>query len=273
MLWYFAKYVGCGNDFIIFDNRNESFPYSDKKGIKGLCHRQCGVGADGVILLENSVKADFRMRIFNADGSEAEMCGNGIRCFVKYCHNLFPAKKSFTVETMHRLHKAAVEQEGISVDMGDPTEFKEVTVPFQNQILDFHFINTGVPHAVHFHPDIDTVELDQLGPYIRHHPSWGPPGTNVTLVQQLDKQRCKIRTFERGVEGETLGCGTGAAAATLAVARLHKLTGPLTIDMKGGSLKIGFHNENGIFSNLTMTGPAFCTFQGHIAHLEQIQIH
>lgn len=260
----FVKYVGCGNDFIIFDNRDLSFLIPKKKLIQHLCHRQYGIGADGIILLEKSQKYDFRMRIFNADGSEAEMCGNGIRCLVKYCHELFPAKKNFTIESMHKIHKTSVEEGEICIDMCISSDIKHTQILFDEQQYDFNFINTGVPHAVYFNQKIDEVQLEKLGPYVRHHSAWGPSGSNVTLVQMINEKRCKIRTFERGVEGETFGCGTGATAAAIIAAQLHQLNGPLTVEMKGGSLKIGFDRKDGFFSNLTMTGPAVCTFKGKV---------
>lgn len=260
MLQPFSKYVGCGNDFVIFDNRNGSFPVSDQPLIKHLCHRQWGVGADGVILLENSEKADFRMRIFNADSSEAEMCGNGIRCLVKYYHCLFPSKSHFVIETMHRLHHASIEQENISIDMGSPSHLQwNVPLLFQQQSLHFHFLDTGVPHAVYFHSDIDAIDLQQLGPYVRHHAAWGPKGTNVTLAQKINNSHCKMRTYERGVEGETLGCGTGAAAVALAAVQQFGLKSPLTISMKAGDVEISFKDEN-----IIMTGPAVCAFEGKV---------
>jgi diaminopimelate epimerase len=265
VLWSFAKYVGCGNDFIIFDNREGHFPVSDKHQISHLCHRQCGIGADGIILLEASQKGDFRMRIFNADSSEAEMCGNGIRCLVKYCHQLFPLKQQYIIETMHRLHKASIEGEDVCIDMGSPTHMQwNVPLFFQQQEILFQFLDTGVPHAVFFDPDIDSIDLKQLGPYIRHHPNWGLKGTNVTLAQNLDNTHFKMRTFERGVEGETLGCGTGATAVALAAAKQYPIKSPVTIHMKAGDVKIGFENQDDRFSNITMTGPASCTYEGKV---------
>jgi len=266
MRWPFVKYAGCGNDFILFDNRKDLFPKDNKSLIKTLCHRQWGIGADGLILLESTARADFRMRIFNADGSEAEMCGNGIRCLVSWYHSLISSpQKSYTVETLHRLHQATVEGPNICIDMGVPTRIEwDVPITYQEKLLKFHFLSTGVPHAVLFHDDIDSIDLAQLGPFIRHHPYWGPGGTNVTLAQPIDATHFKMRAFERGVEGETLACGTGATAAALAAAYHLKGSSPLTIHMPAGNLQIGFSLSENIFSAVTMTGPAIPIFEGAI---------
>lgn len=265
MQWPFVKYVGCGNDFILFDNREEKFPHENKRLIQQFCHRQWGIGADGVILRESSSKADFRMRIFNADGSEAEMCGNGIRCLVHWHHQLDAKKNSYTVETRNRVHHATVDQSSVCIDMGSPTDLEwEVTIPYQDELITLHSMSTGVPHAILFHPDIDKIDLKTFGSYVRHHPRWQPRGTNLTLVQPLQRSCYKIRTFERGVEGETLACGTGATAAAIAAAYQLDAGDRITVYTLAGELKIGFSQKTAHFADVTMTGPAQQTFEGTI---------
>ena len=266
MIRPFVKYVGCGNDFVLFDNRQDYFPVHHKSLIQKLCHRQWGIGADGIILLEKSTKADIRMRIFNSDGSEAAMCGNGIRCLVQWVDLINPSPtKSYTVETRHGIHAAAIKGAEICIEMGNPTHLEwNIPLLYQDQKLLFHSLSTGVPHAVLFDEVIDSFDLDKLGPLIRHHPRWQPQGTNVTLAQKLDAHHFKIRTFERGVEGETLACGTGATAVALCAAYHYDAPSPVTIQMAAGSLKIGFQHYQDQFSDVTMTGPAVFSFKGEI---------
>ncbi len=264
MLWLFAKYAGCGNDFILFDNRRGDFPKSPQLFQK-LCHRQWGIGADGIILLESSSQAHARMRIFNADGSEAEMCGNGIRCLVHWMNSLGFSLPIYHIETMNHVLKAWVTDQNVRIEMGSPTHLQwNLSIDHESTYLQIHSLNTGVPHAVLFVSDIE-ANLKQLGPYIRHHPYWKPNGTNFSIVKQLDAMTFAIRTFERGVEDETLACGTGATAAALAAAHQFKLQAPLRMQTRSGDcLDIHFSLEDGQFTNVTMTGPATKIFQGEV---------
>ncbi len=264
MRWLFAKYAGCGNDFILFDNRRGDFPKSPRLFQK-LCHRQWGIGADGVILLELSTQAHARMRIFNADGSEAEMCGNGIRCLVHWMQSLGFSQTVYSIETMQRLLKAWVIGQDVRIEMGSPTHLQwNVPIDHESTSLRIHSLDTGVPHAILFVSDIE-ANLKQLGPFIRHHPYWSPKGTNFSVVKRLDEMTFAIRTFERGVEDETLACGTGATAAALAAAHQFKLQGPLKMQTRSGDcLNIHFSFQNGQFTDVTMTGPAAKIFQGEV---------
>ncbi|WP_079989365.1 diaminopimelate epimerase [Candidatus Protochlamydia phocaeensis] len=266
MRWAFAKYTGCGNDFILFDNRQGRFPLSTPGLIQRLCHRQWGIGADGVILLESSSLAHARMRIFNADGSEAEMCGNGVRCLVHWMGSLGFSSPSYTIETMLRTLKAWRMGDQVRIEMGSPSRLQwHVPLRFESACLFVHHLDTGVPHAVLFVEDVDAVELNRLGPFIRHHSLWHPHGANVSIGQQIDHTLFKVRTFERGVEGETLACGTGATAVALAAAYLHHLVGPLSMQTRSGDcLQISFKLAGQRFKDVTMTGPAICTFEGEI---------
>lgn len=266
MRWSFAKYVACGNDFILFDNRQSLFPLSRSSLIPYLCHRQRGIGADGVLLLESSTLADFRMRIFNSDGSEAEMCGNGIRCFVKWLADIGFQGPVYRIETKERILTALQSDDMVSIEMGGPTDVQwDISLSYENQSLHVHHLNTGVPHTVLFVKDIDHFNLLELGSYLRDHPFWMPNGTNVTIAQQISPGEFKVRTYERGVEGETLSCGTGAAAAALAAAYQNRLLSPLTVRTRSGEeLRVGFLEQRHRFTQVTLTGPASCTFRGEI---------
>lgn len=262
----FSKYVGCGNDFILFDNRAHDFPLEDRSLISKLCHRQCGIGADGIVFLESSLQADFRMRIFNRDGSEAEMCGNGIRCLMRFIQDLGFNNSFYHIETMQRLLKVAVSEGGVCVEMGNPTHIQwDILFNGEDQTYELHYLNTGVPHIVLFIEDIDQIKLDRLGPYIRYHSLFAPEGTNVNLAQVSSSSCIKIRTYERGVEGETLACGTGATAVALATAYKYGYEGPLSIETRlKENLIIDFRRDKNTFRDVTMTGPAYRTFQGTI---------
>lgn len=261
MRWAFAKYSGCGNDFILFDNRNRQFPHSDPLLFSRLCHRQLGIGADGIILLESSEIGDCRMRIFNPDGSEAHMCGNGLRCFVKWIKTLGYNQNDFRIETKQALLRASCVGRDVSVSMHGPTEVQwDCKIDFQGKVSSLHRLNTGVPHVVIFDDQIDKIDLKSWGPKLRHsHES------NVNFVQLLADGKLKIRTFERGVEAETLACGTGATAAALAGAYQYGLKGPVTVEtLSKEHLEIDFLFDGRQFSEVTMTGPAICTFTGEV---------
>jgi diaminopimelate epimerase len=270
MRWSFAKYVGSGNDFIHFDNRQNQFPLFEPFIIRDLCHRQLGIGADGVILLENSAKADFRMRIFNSDGTEAEMCGNGLRCFIKWLMAIGLQLPSYRVEVMNRILTASQIGNLISIQMGDPTNIEwNISLQYEDQTLHLHHLNTGVPHTILFSNEMDNLKLEEMGPYIRYHPQWQPQGTNITVAKQIGPKKIKVRTYERGVEKETLSCGTGATAAALAAAFQCKIQSPVMVQtLSGEELSVGFLQRQGAFTNVTLTGPAHFVFHGEI-HLPE----
>lgn len=263
--WPFTKYVGCGNDFLLFDNRCQEFPTFPVL-IQHLCHRQKGIGADGLLLWENSIKADFRLRIFNCDGSEAEMCGNGLRCFVKWLTNLGFKNHPYHIEIAQNVWTAMQTKQVVCIEMKSPSHIQwDISLHFEDQLLRVHYLNTGVPHAVLFVEDIEHLNLAKLGPYLRYHPLWKPYGTNVTVTQVVNSKKIKIRTYERGVEGETLACGTGATAAALAAAYQEGLLSPLNVETRSGEeLKIEFLFAQQKFFSITLTGSAECIFLGEV---------
>lgn len=261
----FSKYEGCGNDFILIDNRNTFFPFEKKSLISKLCHRSIGIGADGLILLENSSAGDFKMKIFNSDGSEAEMCGNGIRCLARFISEIGAAEKDFTIETMAGISEIAIEKGSVAVSLPEPTELQwNLSLPLGASPLPFHFLNTGVPHAVFFVEDLYVEKWFKIAPEIRHHPFFLPRGTNVNFVQ-IKNHEIYIRTYERGVERETEACGTGATAAALAAGFIHQIPSPATVFPKSNTpLQIFFECEKEKIFNVKLAGPAQKIFSGEI---------
>jgi diaminopimelate epimerase len=251
----FSKYSGCGNDFILIDNRLLHFLHSDRAFIAKLCHRQRGIGADGVILLENSQKADYRMRIFNADGGEAEMCGNGIRCLMQFIRQLGGLEKGYLIETMNALLQVQERKGLVTVAMADPFAIEwELHLPC---FLPMTRLNTGVPHVVLFVEDLESEKWMRLAPQIRFHAAFGPAGTNVNFAQLNSEGELSLRTYERGVEGETLACGTGATATALAAAKKYGLSTPVRIlPASLEPLEISFSWQGKLPTQVTLTGPA-----------------
>ena len=262
----FSKYSGCGNDFILVDNRHLSFPFTQPKLIPQLCHRRTGVGADGVILLENSTEADFRMRIFNADGSEAEMCGNGVRCLMKFIHELGIHKPHCTIETKEDQVHLSLKGELVAVAMPLPYDLRwNHTVSIDDKDWELQYLNTGVPHAILFVEALESEHWMSLAPKIRYHPSFNPKGTNVNFARVEAPGSVQIRTYERGVEGETLACGTGAVASAIAASRCYALKPPITIRPRSNdALQIDFEWQADCVKNVTMTGPATQIFRGEL---------
>jgi diaminopimelate epimerase len=273
MLLHFFKMNGAGNDFIVVDNRDLSLSKAlDSDTIAALCDRHRGIGADGLLAVEPARHgADFRFRYYNADGGEAEMCGNGARCFGRFTAHLGESLlKKVTFETIAGTLAAEMIGEDVRIAMSEPKDLKlnsDAKIPGHHASL--HFVNTGVPHVVTF---LDSAEaLDQCdvfthGSAIRHHAAFAPAGTNANFAAVLAPNHISIRTYERGVEDETLACGTGMVASALVH---HLLTGapsPIKVDVEGGdTLEIGFEKTGDqSFKNVTLTGPADFVFEGEI---------
>ncbi len=262
----FTKMNGAGNDFILVDNRAGDI-HLDRGQIARLCDRHRGVGADGILLLEKaSNQADFRMRYFNADGGEAEMCGNGARCFARFANNIAGAQAKISFETPAGVIAAELVGELVTLQMTKPTDLRiNMKLPVANENKTIHFINSGVPHVVIPVPRIDEVGVQREGSAIRHHDMFSPKGANVNFLEKRGPNKIAIRTYERGVEDETLACGTGIVASALIFAAIEKVNGPINVIARGGDeLQVGFEKiENG-FCNVTLTGPAEFVFQGTI---------
>ncbi len=265
----FSKYEGCGNDFILIDNREKVFLESHFSLIPRICHRHRGIGADGLILLENSQIEDFRMRIFNADGGEAEMCGNGVRCLIQFIREEIGIKKPhYRIETMHRLIQASFKEHQVAVDMGLPEEMHwNIPITIEGKIYDVHHVNTGVPHLILFTTDAHHFPMEVLGKQFRHHSLFAPKGVNFNVASIDSNGEIYNRTYERGVEGETLTCGTGCTAVAIAAAILQGRPSPIKIRSHAESLSISFRIENGLPTSLTMAGPATKIFSGTTSSL------
>jgi diaminopimelate epimerase len=230
----FVKMAGAGNDFIIIEPR-KNFDYT--KFARAVCVRQNGLGADGVLILEKSTTSDYRMRIINADGSEAEMCGNGARCMAAYIvANCKPVKELFGMETLAGEILGQAEGEVARVRLSNPKDYMpNLHITVANQKLEVHAIDTGVPHTIVFVDGLQEVNVNSLGALVRNHPRFAPRGTNVDFVERARDGMVAVRTFERGVEAETLACGTGAVASAL-IAYLH--ANPGVKKQKGAFMKV-----------------------------------
>jgi diaminopimelate epimerase len=265
----FTKAVATGNDFIIIDNRNLKLKDGIDQLAKILCDRKYGIGADGLLLVEKAAAADFKMRIFNADGSEAEMCGNGSRCIALYASSKGIAAESMRIETKAGMLEASVRGGNIKVKLTDPKDIQwNLCLMIHECPYRVNFANTGVPHVIHFVNDLETVEVNKLGPKMRYHEEFSPHGTNVDFVKIVDKNKNKIalRTYERGVEDETLACGTGAVASAIISAEAEKLASPITVETRSGEvLKVYFEYAEGNFKNVYLEGKARLVYEGSIS--------
>lgn len=256
----FYKMSGAGNDFILIDNRNGIVDDASlKELIVGVCRHKLSVGADGVILIEHSDKADFRWRFFNADASVAEMCGNGARCAARMACMLGIAKNRVRFETMAGIIAADINTDGrVKIRLTDPSVARlNFPVVLSTGIRTVSSINTGVPHVVIEVADVALAPVCDMGREVRYHPDFAPAGTNVNFVGKMADGALAIRTYERGVENETLACGTGATASALIMALRHGLTSPVTLTTRSGSmLTIYFQQTDGRFGDLYLEGDA-----------------
>lgn len=253
----FYKYHGTGNDFVIIDNRNQIFvPQNRNKQIKYLCDRRFGIGADGLILLENSDKYAFKMVYFNSDGNESTMCGNGGRCVVAFAKflDLF-AEDKVVFEAIDGLHYANLEGDNIKLQMKDVATIETIEDGF--------FLNTGSPHVVKWVYDAKNYPVFKEGKEIRNSNEFSSEGTNVNFVSKNADGTLFVRTYERGVEDETFSCGTGVTAVAL-VASQHGFNSPIEINTLGGNLTIYFTNKGNGFSEVFLEGPATFVFKGEI---------
>ena len=264
----FTKMVGSGNDFIVIDNRNNIFPSNNIALIKHLCDRCWGIGADGIILIEKSVN-DFKMRILNSDASEAEMCGNGARCAAYFAYTKKIAGATMKFDTLAGLIEATViESDGksiVKVKMIEPHSMQNLSLELP--VLgtkEIFSINTGVPHAVIFVDDIKTLDVQHLGSFVRYHRAFEPKGTNVNFVKIDDEQNIIVRTYERGVEAETLACGSGSTASALAAAIKLGAKSPVAVTTTGGEiLKIYFSIDGDTIHDVYLEGFVDLVFEGN----------
>jgi diaminopimelate epimerase len=256
----FTKMHGAGNDFIMIDDRDLIFPLDDAQFIREITARNTGVGSDGVILLQPSETADIRMRFFNPDGHEVDMCGNGARCVSRLAFALGAAPAGMIIETRAGPVHAEVLSDGVCLELTPPVDM-ELDLDLGPDMKS-DFINTGVPHAVVWVDDVHAVDLLTLGKAIRYHQRFAPEGTNADFVQVEPDGTLTVRTYERGVEGETLACGTGAAAAAVVGAQRGRIALPVAVHCASGfDLVI-----NSVEGKITLTGNAVNVFDGEIEY-------
>lgn len=255
----FYKYQGTGNDFVMIDNRQDYFPKNDIQLIAHLCDRRFGIGADGLILLEEDPDYDFRMVYYNSDGNQSSMCGNGGRCLVAFAQELGVINSETNFIATDGSHYATLYEEGIvSLQMKDVDSI--LVTP------EYVFLDTGSPHHVEITTDVKNADVKNRGSNIRYSDLYGTRGSNVNFVEQNGDALFTMRTYERGVEDETLSCGTGATATAIAMRALGKThSDTIQLNVEGGKLEVSFIENKGIYSNVFLKGPATFVFKGVIS--------
>ena len=254
----FWKMHGARNDFILIDNRAGEFPVEDREFVTHIAARHSGIGAEGVILIEPSVSADFRMHFFNPDGGEAEMCGNGARCAALLAHELGVADETMTIETAAGQLRAEVLLNSVRLWMTAPEQWSlDGALDVEGRHLTYGFVNTGVPHVVMRTGNVQDVDVKAVGAAVRRHRNFAPVGTNVNFMQIQPQGDILVRTYERGVEAETLACGTGVTACALVAAKNGWANFPVLVHTRSGDMLTvdGELTEDSV-KNVTLTGPA-----------------
>lgn len=251
----FNKFQGTGNDFVMIDNRANIFPKENTDIISHLCDRHFGVGADGLILLENDAKTDFRMVYYNADGNESTMCGNGGRCIVAFAKQLKIIEGKTTFIAIDGLHHAEINDTIVSLQMIDVNEFEIGK--------NFIFLDTGSPHHVQLVDNLEDFAVNIAGRKLRN--AYGDEGSNINFAEQINQNTFRVRSYERGVEDETLACGTGVTAVAIAMHKTNKTTSTIiSLHVEGGNLEVSFTEEKGVYKNVFLKGPAKFVFSGTI---------
>lgn len=260
----FYKMSGTGNDFVVLDNRKNIIGDGLSQLVPKLCHRRNGVGADGVLLLEPSTKADFRMRYLNADGGEVSFCGNGGRCIAWFAHSIGAAGETMTFEAGDGPHRAEVAGNRVKLSMKDPSDFR------LNFVLDLgakgfaaSYADTGVPHVVIPVMELQDFPVVETGRKVRYHEMFEPGGTNANFIELIDRHRLNIRTYERGVEDETLACGTGSTAAAVISSLQGRADSPVECLTYGGEvLTVHFTKEDDRITDVFLEGAVSLVFKG-----------
>ena len=255
MTFEFHKYQGTGNDFVIIDNRKQFFPKDNIKLVKTICDRKFGVGADGLILLENHPEVDFLMVYYNADGRPSSMCGNGGRCIVAFAKALQIINEETVFEAVDGLHNASVKEGKVHLKMQDVSEIKEAK--------DYLFLDTGSPHHIQTTDTLTQLNVKEEGSRIRYSSLYGEVGSNINFVEKKGENTFAVRTYERGVEDETLSCGTGVTAVALAMYHTQQVNEErVQLEVEGGALEVTFEASHQGYSNIYLIGPATLVFKG-----------
>jgi diaminopimelate epimerase len=264
MIFNFYKYQGTGNDFVILDNRQNTFPKNDTKFINYICDRRFGIGADGLMLLENEPGYDFKMVYYNSDGNESTMCGNGGRCLVAFSKKIGIIDKEANFIAIDGPHYAKISHDNIV-----SLQMINVAIAGIKVNSEYTFLDTGSPHHVEVVENIDNFDVKNQGAKIRYSETYGEKGANVNFVEKVKDNEFRLRTYERGVEDETLSCGTGATAAAIAMYH-NKVANKEIIDLyvQGGQLRVTFNTDNNSYKNIFLIGPATFVFQGTIDQKE-----
>ncbi|MBM3433010.1 MAG: diaminopimelate epimerase [Bacteroidetes bacterium] len=255
---HFYKYQGAGNDFILLDNRSGQLQLNTSQ-IRKLCDRRLGIGADGLMLLNTSNEADFQMTYFNADGKPGSLCGNGSRCIIRFAHDLGIRKTNYDFIASDGPHQAEILADGnIRLQMHDVSQIEVADQGF--------FLNTGSPHLVQLVTQLDSLDVHTIGNAIRHHPRFAPGGTNVNFMERTNQPgHVRVRTFERGVEAETLSCGTGVTACALVLAQTDQIIRETYIHTRGGDLQVSYQTKDfEQFREISLIGPAEKVFEAEM---------
>jgi diaminopimelate epimerase len=254
----FYKYQGTGNDFVMIDNRLATFPKNNTQLIEHLCDRRFGIGADGLILLENDTETDFRMVYYNSDGNQSSMCGNGGRCLVAFAKKLNVIENNTTFIATDGLHHATISADGL-------VSLQMIDVDAIQTTQEFSFLNTGSPHHVQLVEDLEHYNVKENGAAIRYSELYGKQGSNINFVKKIDDTTFSVRTYERGVEDETLACGTGVTAVAIAMNATGKTNATsIHLNVEGGKLAVSFDKKDGHYTNIFLIGPAEFVFKGTI---------
>ncbi|WP_281323761.1 diaminopimelate epimerase [Flavobacterium sp. IMCC34518] len=254
----FYKYQGAGNDFVMVDNRSGFFPKENTQLIEHLCDRRFGIGGDGLILLENDTNTDFKMVYYNSDGNQSSMCGNGGRCLVAFAKDLNVIENETTFIATDGLHHASFEENGL-------VSLQMIDVPEIDIKKDYSFLNTGSPHHVQMVEDLEHYNVKENGSAIRYGELYGTAGSNINFVKKIDNTTFRLRTYERGVEDETLACGTGATAVAIAMNATGQTNATaINVNVEGGKLVVSFDKTPNGFANVFLKGPAEFVFKGTI---------
>ncbi len=266
---HFTKMQAAGNDFIVLDNRKEQLDSYIPDCVSKLCDRHFGIGADGIILMEDSRVTDYYMRFYNRDGSLANICGNAGRCIGRYACDKNIAESEHAFETKAGIYEIRQNNDyGITLSMPDTSEpYLDQSLKIGCETIDYHYINTGVPHVVCFFNEVTTDRVLWYGKRIRNHKKFAPDGCNVNFIEQSDSSLFSIRTYERGVEDETLACGTGVVAAALIIELILSKSSPILFRTRSqDTLEVSFEKTNGTkrVSGIQLSGPAHFVFEGYL---------
>ncbi len=267
----FTKMTGAGNDFVLVDNRERKYTSDWARLAPLICDRRYGIGADGLLIVEPSDKADFRMLYFNADGSYGGMCGNGGRCIARFISDA-TGKRELSFDALDYIYRATIAEGGVLLSMKDPTSVRiHATLEVQEESINYHFVNTGSPHVVCYWNDLpeklrshlERKGIEEFGRAVRLHDRFKPEGANVNFVSQQGTNAISMRTYERGVESETLACGTGAVACSVISALIHSMHSPVSVTTRSGEiLKVHFDRSGELLRNIRLEGPAVTVFRG-----------